>query len=64
MRTKIFTLASSVAVVLLALTSLQGTAQAYEYHRYHIERGENRDHDRDRNWFRFSSHRYWDHDRR
>jgi hypothetical protein len=61
MRKNIITLASSAAVGLLALISLQGSAQAYEY-RHHITRIEHRDHDRFH--FRFFSHRDRDHDRR
>jgi hypothetical protein len=63
MRKNIITLASSAAVGLLALTGLQGSAQAYEY-RHHVTRFEHRDHDHDRFHFRFFSHRYRDHDRR
>jgi hypothetical protein len=63
MRKNIITLASSAAVGLLALTGLQGSAQAYEY-RHHVTRVEHRDHDRDRFRFRFFSHRDRDHDRR
>ena len=63
MRKNIITLASSAAVGLLALTGLQGSAQAYEY-RHHVTRFEHRDHDRDRFHFRFFSHRDRDHDRR
>lgn len=63
MRKNIITLASSAAIGLLALTGLQGTAQAYEY-RHHVTRFEHRD--QDWNWyrFRFFSHRDRDHDRR
>jgi uncharacterized membrane protein len=61
MRKNIITLASSAAVGLLALTGLQGSAQAYEY-RHHVTRVEHRDHDRDRFRFHFFSHR--NHDRR
>jgi hypothetical protein len=63
MRKNIITLASSAAVGLLALTSLQGSAQAYEY-RHHVTRVEHRDRDHDRFHFRFFSHRDRDHDHR
>jgi hypothetical protein len=63
MRKNIVTLASSAALGLLALTGLQGSAQAYEY-RHHVARFEHRDHDRDRLPFHFFSHRDRDHDRR
>jgi uncharacterized membrane protein len=63
MRKNIITLASSVAVGLLALTGLQGSAQAYEY-RHHVTRIEHRDPDRDHFHFRFFSHRDRDHERR
>jgi hypothetical protein len=65
MRKNIITLASSAAVGLLALTGLQGSAQAYEY-RHHLTRFEHRDHDWNRYRFhlRFFSHRDRDHDRR
>jgi hypothetical protein len=62
MRKYIITLASSIAVGLLALTGLQGSAQAYEY-RHHITRIEHRDHGRF-HFFRFFSHRDRDHHRR
>jgi hypothetical protein len=63
MRKNIITLASSAAVGLLALTGLQGSAQAYEY-RHHVTSFEHRNHDRDRFHFGFFSHRDRDHDRR
>ena len=65
MRKNIITLASSAALGVLALTGLQGSAQAYEY-RHHTARFEHRDHDwnRYRLNFRFFSHRDRDHDRR
>ena len=46
MRTKILSLAGSAAVGILALTGLQGSAQAYEYR--HATRVEHRDRDNDR----------------
>jgi hypothetical protein len=61
MRKYIITLASSAVVGLLALTGLQGSAQAHEY-RHHITRIEHRDHDRFHS--RFFSHRDRNHDRR
>jgi hypothetical protein len=65
MRKNIITLASSAALGVLALTGLQGSAQAYEY-RHRVTRIEHRDHDwnRYRFHFRFFSHRDRDHDRR
>jgi len=63
MRKTIITLASSAAVAVLALTGLQGSAQAYEY-RHHVTRFEHRDHNRDRFHFRFFSHHRRDYDRR
>ena len=63
MRKNIITLASSAALSVLALTGLQGSAQAYEY-RHHVTRFEHRDHDWNRYHFRFFSHRDRDHDRR
>ena len=63
MRKYIITLASSAAVGLLALTGLQGSAEAYEY-RHRVTRFEHRDHDHDRFNFRFFNHRDRDHDRR
>ena len=63
MRKNIVTFACSAALGLLALTGLQGSAQAYEY-RHHVTRFEHRDHDRDRLQFHFFSHRDRDHDRR
>ena len=59
MRKYIITLASSAAVGLLALTGLQGSAQAHEY-RHQVARVEHRDHDR------IQSHifSHGDHDRR
>jgi hypothetical protein len=64
MRKNIITLASSAAVGLLALTGLQGSAQAYEY-RHRVTRVEHRGHDHDRFHLRFfSHHRDRDHHRR
>jgi hypothetical protein len=65
MRKNIITLASSAALGVLALTGLQGSAQAYEY-RHRVTRSEHRGHDwnRYRFHFRFFSHRDRDHDRR
>jgi hypothetical protein len=63
MRKYIITLASSAAVGLLALTGLQGSAQAHEY-RHQVTRVEHRDRDHNRVHFRFFSHRDRDHDRR
>ena len=63
MRKNIITLASSAAVGLLALTGLQGSAQAHEY-RHHATRVEHRDCNHNRFQCRFFSHRDRDHDRR
>ena len=63
MRKNIITLASSAALGVLALTGLQGSAQAYEY-RHRVTRIEHRDHDWNRYRFHFFSHRDRDHDRR
>jgi len=62
MRRTILTLAGTAAVSVLALTGLQGTAQAHEY-RHHEIRYHHRDHDH--GYFRWYSHeRHRDHDRR
>jgi hypothetical protein len=63
MRKNIITLASSAAVGLLALTGLQGSAQAYEY-RHHEYRVDHRDRDHDRVMHRFFFRHYRDYDRR
>jgi hypothetical protein len=63
MRKNIITLASSAAVALLALTGLQGSAQAYGY-RDHEYRARDRDRDHDRVIHHRYFSRYRDHDRR
>jgi hypothetical protein len=62
MRTKSIMLATSAAVTLLTLIATQGSAQAYEYRRWHHEkRAEHRGNDHRFFWF---FHRDRDHDRR
>ena len=63
MRRTILTLAGSATISVLALTGLQGTAQAHEY-RHHETRYNHRDHDyRYSRWFSHERHGR-DHDRR
>ena len=66
MRRTIITLAGSATISVLALTGLQGTAQAHEYryHEYRHHRYEYRDHDYryHRLYSRYRYHR--DYDRR
>ena len=65
MRAKFLTLASVTALGILALTSVQSTAQAEEGYRHRSIQVEHRDRDHNR---AYSSHsdndRGWDHDRR
>ena len=66
MRTNVLMLATSAAVGLLTLIGVQGSAQAFEYHRHHVTRVEDRGHDHDRFPIRFFSHNrdQRDHDHR
>jgi hypothetical protein len=57
MRRTILTLIGSAAVSVLALTGLQGTAQAHDY-RYHEMRYHHRDHDRHHGWYWHYRYRY------
>jgi len=65
MRKTIFLLAGSASLSLLALTGMQGTAQAHEcWYRPHVFRYEHRDRNERYHWYYFHERYHRDHDHR
>jgi hypothetical protein len=63
MRTKIYAIPAAITIALLAATSMQSTAQAYQLYRHRPVYNEHRDHDHGRghrifHFFRFFHHEH------